>query len=388
MAVEESKNIPENIPIEIDDIQCEEDNFQDKVSSIIYPDIRRKKKSISYYRPYASPTNRIVMKCGKYNIIKENIPEKTSRYFRDLGNTILSIRWRWILISICLANGIAYLIFTFIWMAMVLWEESYMDLKTEGPCINGTGSFAGYLILVVDTMTTIGTGSITPTDCQNGWIMMTLLALTSVAIEGALVSAVFVKMSRPNTKDCIRQFSKKAVICIRDGDYCVIFRVKDLNGKYWARTSIKAVLIRRKNLKEGDSLPYYFENLKLENTGLLIWPQEVVHRIDKNSPFWKMSKLDMSVLRSVYRFEVMIILEGDSLTTGHPSQSQTSYTNKEILWGHRFSPCVEYDELEQKYIVNKKMFNETVKYEIPECSARELYLAARNESAIARSEDR
>lgn len=154
------------------------------------------------------------MKCGKYNIIKENIPEKTSRYFRDLGNTILSIRWRWILISICLANGIAYLIFTFIWMAMVLWEESYMDLKTEGPCINGTGSFAGYLILVVDTMTTIGTGSITPTDCQNGWIMMTLLALTSVAIEGALVSAVFVKMSRPNTKDCIRQFSKKAVVSI------------------------------------------------------------------------------------------------------------------------------------------------------------------------------
>lgn len=77
----------------------------------------------------------------------------------------------------------------------------------------------------------------------------------------------------------------------------MIFRVKDLNGKYWARTSIKAVLIRRKNLKEGDSLPYYFENLKLENTGLLIWPQEVVHRIDKNSPFWKMSKLDMSVLR-------------------------------------------------------------------------------------------
>lgn len=47
MAVEESKNIPENIPIEIDDIQCEEDNFQDKVSSIIYPDIRRKKKRYS-----------------------------------------------------------------------------------------------------------------------------------------------------------------------------------------------------------------------------------------------------------------------------------------------------------------------------------------------------
>lgn len=71
----------------------------------------------------------------------------------------------------------------------------------------------------------------------------------------------------------------------------------------------------------------------------------------------------------------MIVLEGDSLTTGHPSQSQTSYTNKEILWGYRFRPCVEYDELAQKYIVNKKMFNETVKYEIPECSARELQLA-------------
>ncbi|KRT84425.1 hypothetical protein AMK59_11, partial [Oryctes borbonicus] len=338
---------------------------------------------ISYYRPYASPTNRIVKKSGKYNVLKANLPEKTSRYVRDLGNTLLNIRWRWILISVCIANGIAYLLFTLLWMAMVIWEESYMGEDAKEPCITGTSSFAGYLILVVETMTTIGSGGITPTDCQTGWVMMTLQALASVAIEGALVMAVFVKMSRPNNKNCMIHFSKKAVICRRDGVHCLIFRVRDVYGKYWAKTNIRAVLIRRKNLKEGDTLPYYFENLKLEDAGLLIWPQEVVHKINESSPFWNMCQIELC--RS--RFEIMIVLEGDSLITGHPSQSQTSYTNKEVLWGYRFRPCVEYDEREQKYIVNKKMFNEIVKYEIPECSARELEFS-RNRSASANTEER
>lgn len=81
----------------------------------------------------------------------------------------------------------------------------------------------------------------------------------------------------------------------------------------------------------------------------------------------------------------MIVLEGDSLITGHPSQSQTSYTNKEILWGCRFRPCVEYDEVAQKYIVNKRMFNEIVKHEIPECSAHDAQFA-RNEIGVDENE--
>lgn len=97
---------------------------------------------------------------------------------------------------------------------MVICEESYTTEKNKEPCVIGTSTFAGYFILVVETMTTIGTGAITPTDCHSGWIMMTLQAVTSIAIEGALVSAVYVKMSRPTNKDCTKHFSKKAIVSV------------------------------------------------------------------------------------------------------------------------------------------------------------------------------
>lgn len=51
-----------------------------------------------------------------------------------------------------------------------------------------------------------------PTDCHEGWIIITLQALVGVAIEGALVAAIYVKMSRPVVKDTINLFSKKAVV--------------------------------------------------------------------------------------------------------------------------------------------------------------------------------
>lgn len=68
----------------------------------------------------------------------------------------------------------------------------------------------------------------------------------------------------------------------------------------------------------------------------------------------------------------MVILEGDSITTGQSSQSQTSYMNKEISWGYRFVPCIHYDKEEQKYIVEESKFNEIIECDTPLCSAQEL----------------
>lgn len=79
-------------------------------------------------------------------------------------------------------------------------------------CVVGTTSFTGYLLLSIETITTIGFGVIYPTDCHEGWVIMTLQALVGVAIEGALVTAVYVKMARPDTKDTLRMFSRTAIV--------------------------------------------------------------------------------------------------------------------------------------------------------------------------------
>lgn len=203
-------------------------------------------------------------------------------------------------------------------MIMVAWEESYMDDTNRIPCIIGGSSFSAYLILVVETITTIGSGGIYPTECHSGWIIIIFQAVAGVAIEGALVSAVFVKMSRPRSKDTTKTFSKKALvsiskmkyryflisndyqICMRDGIHCLIFRIQDAQEKFLARTTIKAILIKRKFLTSDESSAYYFQHLKLEEVGLMIWPQEVIHKITEESPFWNMSRHDFSKFRYIF----------------------------------------------------------------------------------------
>lgn len=76
----------------------------------------------------------------------------------------------------------------------------------------GTKTFSGYLILSIETITTIGTGFIYPTDCHEGWIIITLQAMVGVVIEGVLIIAVYAKMSRPIYKDNVNLFSKKAIV--------------------------------------------------------------------------------------------------------------------------------------------------------------------------------
>ncbi|KAJ8965968.1 hypothetical protein NQ314_003816 [Rhamnusium bicolor] len=73
------------------------------------------------------------------------------------------------------------------------------------------------------------------------------------------------------------------------------------------------------------------------------------------------------------KFEIITRITGSSIQTGQLTRTQTSYLNKEIMWGHRFTPCLEYNETKSGYIVNRKAFNTTVPHDTPLCSAYMLH---------------
>lgn len=59
------------------------------------------------------------------------------------------------------------------------------------------------------------------------------------------------------------------------------------------------------------------------------------------------------------RLEIIVKMEGTSLSTSNTSSTTTSYLSTEILWGHVFKPCVKFDKDESRYVVNHKLFNST-----------------------------
>nr|AEE63119.1 unknown [Dendroctonus ponderosae] len=312
--------------------------------------------------------SRVVRKSGRLNTFLEQLPNKNLIFFRDLGNTILTMQWRWILTTLCLVNFACFVLFSFLWMflAKISGDFSQSLNNTDKACIVNARTFSGYLLLSIETMTTVGYGYRYPTEhCVGGWVLLMLQAIFNTCVQGALVSAVYVKTSKPFTKSS-SLFSKKAVVCLRDGKLCFIFRIHDFSRKIWCGTNISLYYID----KEQNHLDEDFEMQKMtiEPHGLLLFPLEIEHVIDEDSPLYKFRPFE--VLHT--RYEIVAVAEGSSTITGQVSQNRTSYSNADIMWGHRFLPCVDYDERQRIHVVDYKKFKQVLPFDTPLCSARKL----------------
>lgn len=188
------------------------------------------------------------------------------------------------------------------------------------------------------------------------------------------VGIVFAKMTRPKNRTQTLLFSKYAVICQRDGELTLMFRVGDMRKSHIIGANVRAQLIKTKMTKEGEVMSQYQIELDLgsDNCGsdlFFIWPMVVCHKIDENSPLYGISASD---LIHQERFEIVVILEGTVESTGQTTQARSSYLPSEILWGHRFEPVVSYNKEKQGYEIDYSKFNSTLTVDTVLCSAREL----------------
>ncbi len=173
-------------------------------------------------------------------------------------------------------------------------------------------------------------------------------------------------------------FSEKAVIGKRDDRLCLMFRVADLRASQLLECHIQVEMFSTRETNEGE-LPYFHERLSIGNGiseaeetyyTFMIIPKTIAHVIDKHSPLYAMSSLDM--LKA--NVELVVFLEGVIESTGLTMQARTSYTAHEIVWGCNFAPMPRPDDLAFKghLMVDFCHFNklETVR-NMPVCSAKD-----------------
>lgn len=84
---------------------------------------------------------------------------------------------------------------------------------------------------------------------------------------------------------------------------------------------------------------------------MLMWPVTMSHRIDSDSPLYRLKPQDLH--QSGKKFEILVVLEGVTEETGNSIQVRNSYLPNEILWGHHFSDdCIEYDAKKGNYAIH------------------------------------
>ncbi|KAL1502019.1 hypothetical protein ABEB36_007232 [Hypothenemus hampei] len=306
---------------------------------------------------------RLVRKSGKSSIHQKNNTERSFRFLLDLSNTLIECSWIWTLSIVTLIFILTWLMFAGFW-AIISIDNVDSWNGTVQNCLEGIDSFSGYLLFSIETQTTVGYGGRHINEyCPEAIIGLVIQLILGAGVCGSLICIVFLKMvgpmKNPNSLVC---FSKKAVICQRDGELCLIFRVRDYDMRYECHTKIVAYLAEER----GGELS--LKTLKLEPTGILIWPVEVIHKIDETSPFWDFSAKDL-ILK---RLEIIAVLEGECSATSYLSRTTTSYLSREIRWGHIFTPCTRWNKCLRKYVVDHRHFNKTMEISIPLCSAKRL----------------
>ncbi|CAH0397839.1 unnamed protein product [Chilo suppressalis] len=321
---------------------------------------------------------RVIFKHGDCNVVQWNVAKRRRRYLQDIFTTLVDAQWRWTLLVFALSFILSWLLFALIWWLIIFTHGDLSPPDNQNitfiPCLNNVNTFTGCFLFSVETQHTIGYGSRTPSEeCPEAIFVMCIQSIVGVFIQAFMVGLIFAKLARAKKRNTTLLFSRNAVICLRDGEYCLLFRVGDIRKSHILEAHVRAQLIRKKITREGELLPFYQQELKVGADGeedrlMFIWPMTIVHKINEKSPLYNLSASDM--LRE--RFEIVVMLEGVIESTGMTTQARSSFLPSEILWGHRFETMVTFRKDTGEYEVDYTRFNNTYEVDTPLCSAKQL----------------
>lgn len=344
------------------------------------------------------PRQRFVGKDGRCNVTFVNMSERGQRYLSDLFTTCVDIRWRWMLVIFTLSFLLSWLLFGFaFWLIASLHGdlsirltpssgsssesgevesggESDREAVVEEPCFLQVNSFMAAFLFSLETQTSIGYGFRSVTEeCPLAVVAVVLQCIVGCIIDAFIIGAVMAKIAKPKKRNETLVFSDTAVVALRDGKLCMMWRVGNLRKSHLVEAHVRAQLLKPRVTEEGEFLP--LDNMDINvgfDTGtdriFLVSPVTIVHEINDESPFFE---IDQKTLENDSELEVVVILEGMVEATAMTTQCRSSYLASEILWGHRFEPVLF--ERKDCYQVDYSFFHRT--YEIPNtpsCSAKEL----------------
>lgn len=320
---------------------------------------------------------RFVFKNGEFNICDNNSsrPNFFSRWFIRM----VEARWRWALLHFFVAFTCNWLAFGFIYW-ILSWahgdfSEEHLPPNQNAtdwtPCVNNVYGFTSCFLFSVEVHTTVAYGKRSITlECPGLITTMCFQCIICQIFQAFMIGILFAKLTRPKSRTQTILFSRQAVIALRDGKFCLIFRVGDMRKS--RILNIKASVYV---LKSGSDDPDSYEQMDLEvemdgcESTFFLWPVSIIHVIDSKSPFYDISAADLLL----GKLEILAVFEGIIESTGQPVQARTSYTEIDILWGPRFLPMVKRDRLKNKYDVDFSKLCETEKYDTPLCSPCEFY---------------
>lgn len=255
-----------------------------------------------------------------------------------------------------------YLLLTIPWSGfLLLMVLSYVAINAifaiayliGGDCIeNATpGSLGDAFFFSVQTLTSIGYGSMYPTTAYADFVVTTeaLIGIMGIALMTGLA---FTKFSQPTAKVA---FSKVAIISNYNNIPTLMLRAANQRRNQIIQAEIRVYLMRDEISAEGEYMRR-FHQLKLvrNRTPRFTLSWTVMHQIDESSPLWKTTAESLAQTRAM----LVVSLSGIDETVAQSLHAPYSYAASDILWGHRFADIVHHTS-DGHYFIDFTHFHDT-----------------------------
>jgi inward rectifier potassium channel len=191
------------------------------------------------------------------------------------------------------------------------------------------GSFADAFFFSVQTMATIGYGSLLP---RTLWanILVTIESLVGLLGLAVLTGLIFAKFSRPTARVL---FSRVALVAPWEGVPSLIFRMANERGNQIVEAHVHVVLARNETTAEGEVFRRLHDlNLVRDQTALFAFSWTAIHPIGDASPLHEATQ----ALLAESEAEIIVSLTGLDESFSEIVHARHSYRAGDIIWGARF----------------------------------------------------
>jgi inward rectifier potassium channel len=191
------------------------------------------------------------------------------------------------------------------------------------------GSFVDAFFFSVQTMSTIGYGTMVPRTFYAN-VLVSIEALVGLLSLAMVTGLIFAKFSRPTSRVL---FSRLAVVTRRDGMPCLMFRVANQRGNQIVEARIHVVLALTETTAEGEVIRRLHDlELSRATNALFALSWTALHPITERSPLYRATTESLRTSEA----EVIVSLTGLDETFSQTVHARHSYTVDEIVWGARF----------------------------------------------------
>jgi len=186
----------------------------------------------------------------------------------------------------------------------------------------------------VQTLTTVGYGSLYPTDAVT-WLIAAVEGVFGILGFSLTSAIIYTRFARPTTR---LVYSDRALIApFREG-WSLQMRVANRRRALLVEIEARLILVLT-DLQHPDRLEYFALPLQFSTISFLALTWTLVHPITPDSPFAGMTAADLTTRRA----EVIVILKGVDEGYMQPVITRHSFRFDEIVWGGRFTRAFSGD---------------------------------------------